>query len=46
MEAIKNNPKVEDNYVALIYLYSEKDEEDLKWAIGMGADFIALSFVS
>ena len=24
---------------------SEKDEEDLKWAIGMGADFIALSFV-
>lgn len=28
MQAIKNNPKVEDNYVALIYLYSEKDEEE------------------
>jgi len=28
MQAIKNNPKVEDNYVALIYLYSENDEEE------------------
>lgn len=28
MQAIKNNPKAEDNYVALIYLYSEKDEDE------------------
>ena len=28
LQAIKNNPKVEDNYVALIYLYSESNQED------------------
>mgnify|MGYP006189561289 FL=1 len=28
LQAIKNNPKEEDNYVALIYLYSENNQED------------------
>ncbi|MEZ4838145.1 tetratricopeptide repeat protein [Flavobacterium sp.] len=28
LEAIKSNPKTEDNYVALIYLYSENNQED------------------
>lgn len=28
LQAIKNNPKAEENYVALIYMYSENDEED------------------
>ena len=28
MQAIKNDPKAEDNYVALIYLYSENNEEE------------------
>lgn len=28
VQAIKNNPKEEDNYVALIYLYSENNQED------------------
>ena len=28
LQAIKKNPKAEDNYVALIYLYSEKDQEE------------------
>lgn len=28
LHSIKKNPKVEDNYVALIYLYSENNQED------------------
>ena len=36
-----NLPGVAVNVPAL----SEKDEQDLRWAIGLGADYIALSFV-
>lgn len=44
--AVSNNKGINLPGVAVnVPALSEKDEEDLRWGLGLGADFIALSFV-
>lgn len=44
--AVSNNKGINLPGVAVnVPALSEKDEEDLRWALGLGADIIALSFV-